>query len=355
MGRGSVWVGVVLASIKIRFFRDNYYRMNNKRNESMKKTLIASSMALSTLTFGQSAVALDVTPSGFVDMVWTLSDGTDLGKYGAEGRFDTSGELDVEASLKEGISMRFDADINPGSAGGDSGRLEQIFLNWNIDEKMALKGGVFNNNLTWEREDAPDMYQITHGQLWDIWEASSAEDGNNLAGLEFSYQINKVKLMVGYLNDLGNVVDENSVKVAGEIKAMENLDITAGLITQDQGAENIVDIHATWKSGKLLVGGEILFADELIDNGFMVMANYQFNDKFSATGRFDFVSYDSAFLNDDTSSITLAALYGISKNLFANAEIRFNDDGNQTPATVVPPAVGEGDGTTARLELLATF
>ena len=325
----------------------------------MKKTLIASSLALSTLTFGQSAVALDVTPSGFVDMVWTLSDGTDLGKYGAEGRFDTSGELDVEANLKEGISMRFDADINPGSAGGDSGRLEQIFLNWNIDEKMALKGGVFNNNLTWEREDAPDMYQITHGQLWDIWESTTVEDGNNLAGLEFSYQLEKVKLMVGYLNDLRNDIpaasDKNSLKVAGEIKAMDNLDITVGLITQDQSLENIVDIHATWKLNKFLIGGEILFADELIDNGFMVMTNYQFNDKFSGTARFDFVSYDSAFLAEDTSSITVAALYSISQNLFANAEIRFNDDGNQTPTTVVPPFVGEGDGTTARLELLATF
>ena len=325
----------------------------------MKKTLIASSLALSMLTFGQSAVALDVTPSGFVDMVWTLSDGTDLGKYGAEGRFDTSGELDVEANLKEGISMRFDADINPGSAGGDSGRLEQIFLNWNIDEKMALKGGVFNNNLTWEREDAPDMYQITHGQLWDIWESTTVEDGNNLAGLEFSYQLEKVKLMVGYLNDLRNDIpaasDKNSVKVAGEIKAMESLDITVGLITQDQFLENIVDIHATWKTGKLLVGGEILFADEFIDNGFMVMANYQISDKFSATGRFDFVSYDSAFLADDTSSITVAGLYSISKNLFANAEIRFNDDGNQQPGDIEPRGAGEGDGTTARLELLATF
>lgn len=322
----------------------------------MKKTLIASSIALSTLTFGQSALALDVTPSGFVDLVWTLSDGTDLGKNGDEGDFNTSGELDVESNLKEGVSMRFDADVNPSSGGGDSARLEQIFLNWNIDEKMALKGGVFNNNLTWEREDAPDMYQITHGQLWDVWNASTiAEDGNNLQGVEFSYQIEKVKLMVGYLNDLGNVVDKNSVKIAGEIKAMENLDITAGLITQDQFFENIIDIHATWKSGKLLVGGEILFADEGIDSGFMVMTNYQFNDKFSGTARFDFVSYDSAFLADDTSSITVAALYSISQNLFANAEIRFNDDGNQTPTTVVPPLIGEGDGTTARLELLATF
>jgi hypothetical protein len=343
---------------------NEYYRTKNKRNESMKKTLIASSLLITTLTIGQSAVALDIKPTGFVDMVWTLSDGTDWGKYGEEGRFDTSGEIDVEAGLKESISMRFDADINPGSAGNDSGRLEQIYLNWAIDARMSLKGGVFNNNLSWEREDAPDMYQITHGQLWDIWEGSTAEGGNNLAGVEFNYQLDKVKLIAGFLNDLGNVAEENSVKIAGEIKAMPNLDITVGLITQDQAGlvppnqpyiGDIVDIHATWKSGKFLVGGEVLMADEIIDNGFMAMVNYKFDDKLSGTARYDFVSYDSAFLAEDTSSMTVAALYSISSNLFFNAEIRFNDDGNQTPVPVNPPLVGEGDGTTARLELLATF
>ncbi|MCI0505712.1 MAG: porin [Gammaproteobacteria bacterium] len=321
----------------------------------MKKTLIAGSLMITTLTIGQSAVALDIKPTGFVDMVWTLSDGTDLGKNGAEGRFDTTGELDVEAGLKEGISMRFDADINPGSAGGDSGRLEQIYLNWAIDPRMSLKGGVFNNNLSWEREDAPDMYQITHGQLWDIWNFSTAEDGNNLAGVEFNYQIDKVKLIAGFLNDLGNVPEENSVKIAGEIKAMPDLDITLGLITQDQLFENIIDINATWKSGKFLVGGEILFADEGVDSAFMAMVNYKFNDKLSGTARYDLVSYDSAFLAEDTSSMTVAALYSISSNLFFNAEIRFNDDSNVPPAATAPLSIGEGDGTTGRLELLATF
>ena len=55
---------------------------------------------------------------------------------------------------------------------------------------------------------------------------------------------------------------------------------------------------------------------------------------------------------DDTSSLTIAGLYSIFKNLFVNAEIRFNNDDSK-PTTA--PFVGEGDGTTARLNLLATF
>ena len=322
----------------------------------MKKILVASSLALSALIVTPSAVAveleLDITPSGYVDFIWTLSDGTDLGKNGEEGQFDTSGELVIESYFKEGISMRFDLDVNPSTAGSDSARLEQIFLKWDIDPKMSLMGGVFNNKLTFEREDAPDMYQITNGQLWDIWSASTAEDGNNLQGLEFNYQFDKVNLIVGYLNDLDNTPEKNSVEVATEIKAIKDLDITLGLITQDQNLETIFDIFASYKMKKWLFAGELLVADKQVDNGLMLMTNFQFNDKLSATARYDFVSYESAVLADDTSSLTIAGLFSIMKNLSARAEIRFNDDGNN-PGT--PPAIGEGDGTTARLELLATF
>ena len=50
----------------------------------MKNILVVISLALSALIVAPSAVALelDIEPSGFVDIVWTLSDGTDLGKNG---------------------------------------------------------------------------------------------------------------------------------------------------------------------------------------------------------------------------------------------------------------------------------
>ena len=333
----------------------------------MKKILLASSLALSSLIIAQPAVAveIDITPSGFVDIVWTLSDGTDVGKNGEEGQFVTTGELDVESKLKEGITIRFDADVNPSTGNGDSARLEQIFLKWDFDPKMSLMGGVFNNKLTFEREDAPDLYQITHGQLWDIWSSSTAEGnnnqlgdnllGNNLQGLEFNYQIDKVNLILGYLNDLNNTPEENSVEVAAEIKATKDLDITLGLITQDQNLETIFDIFASYKMKKWLFAGELLVAEELVDNGLMLMTNYQFNDKFSATARYDLVSYESTILTDDTSSLTFAGLYSFSNNLIVRAEIRLNDDNNQPATGGTIPLIGEGDGTTARLQLLAVF
>ena len=309
---------------------------------------------MGALIFTQSAAAveIDITPSGFVDFVWTLSDGSDLGKNGDEGQFNTSGEIDIESKLKEGITFRIDADINPSTAGSDSANLEQIYLKWEIAPKLSLTGGVFNNKLTFEKEDAPELYQITHGQLWDVWSASTAESGNNPQGVELNYQFSQVNLIVGYLNDLSNTPEKNSLEVAAEISLAKDFDITLGLITQDQNLETIFDIFASYKTNKWLFAGEIMIADEQVDNGLMVMTNYQFNNKVSATARYDIVNYEDTFLTDNTSSLTIAGLYNISANLFANAEIRFNNDDN---APVAAPQIGEGDGTTARLELIATF
>ena len=165
----------------------------------MKKILKAGLIVLSTPLLMPYAMAaeLEITPSGFVDMVWTLSDGTDRGINGDDGQFNTSGELDIESKFNESVAIRVDADINPSTGNSDSARLEQIYLQWNIDQDMSLKGGVFNNRLTFEREDAPDIYSITHGQLWDIWNFSTVEDGNNLQGVEFNYQIDTINLIVG--------------------------------------------------------------------------------------------------------------------------------------------------------------
>ena len=226
-------------------------------------------------------------------------------------------------------------------------------MKWDLDQNMSLMGGVFNNKLTFEREDSPDMYQLTHGQLWDIWGTATAESDNNLQGVEFNYQFDKVNLILGYLNDLNNTPEKNSLEVAAEIKPANDFDITLGLITQDQNLETIFDIFATYRVKQWLFAGEILIADEQVDNGLMLMTNFQFSDKVAATARYDLVNYEDTFLTDNTSSLTIAGIYSFTQSLVLRAELRFNNDDNVNAATA--PVYGEGDGTTARVGLMATF
>lgn len=320
----------------------------------MKKTLIPVIAALAIPTVGHSAAMTDIKVDGFIDIVWAVSDGTDEGVNGSEGHFGTSGEVDLKTKLSGPMMMRLDADLGTATTGGDSAELEQAFLGWAINNELMLKAGVFNNNLTFEAEDAPQLYQITHGQLWDIWNVSTAENGNNLQGVELSYKQADFTAFVGFLNDLGQVPEENSLKLGVEVGAIKDLKLTAGLITQDAGVENIIDINALWNiDDALTVGGELMLPSEFIDSGLMIMANYKINEKLSGTARYDLVSYDITGA-DDTSSITIAGLYAIEDNLFANAEIRINSDDN-TPTSSSINGIGEGDGTTVHLELLATF
>lgn len=320
----------------------------------MKKTLIPVIAALAIPSVGYSAGMTDVKLDGFIDIVWAVSDGTDEGVNGSEGHFGTSGELDLKTKLNGPMMLRLDADLGSTTTGGDSAELEQAFLGWAINNEVMLKAGVFNNNLTFEAEDAPELYQVTHSQLWDVWNTSTAENGNNLQGVEISYKQADFTAFLGYLNDLGQVPEENSLKLGVEIGAVKDLKIKAGLITQDAGYENIIDISALWNmDSNLTIGGELMLPSEFIDSGLMIMANYKVNEKLSGTVRYDMISYDITGA-DDTTSLTFAGLYSIEDNLFANAEIRMNSDDN-VPTASSTLGIGEGDGTTVHLELLATF
>jgi len=317
------------------------------------KSLVGAALVVAVIPAANAAEISNVNLNGFLDMVWTVSDGTDLGINGDDGHFDTTGELDFTSKLQGPVSLRMDANLN--SAGGsDSGQLEQAFLNWDIQKNLSLKGGVFNNNLSWEKEDAPDMYQITHGQLYNIWDTTTDLPGNNLSGIELSYSADIFKLSAAYLNDLLNVPDENSVKLSGEFHALPTLNIMVGYVTQNTGFEDIIDVNATWNmNNKLTFGAEVMLPDQIVDTAFMLLANYKFTNEFSGTVRYDNVSYDVAG-SDNTTSVTVAGLYTIDPHLFANAEIRMNND-NNVPTAAATAGIGEGDGNTVHLELLATF
>ncbi|WP_455211850.1 hypothetical protein [Kaarinaea lacus] len=344
----------------------------------MKKLTLVAPLILALPTTGFSADAKtamqNLKASGFVDVVYVLSDSTDENNNNGTGdstidkKFSVSGELDLETELNPRTAMRMDLDLTTGITGGnpnedtpDSAIFEQAFIDYSFDNNMKLKAGVFNNRFSFEKEDAPDLYQVTHSQLWDIWQEQTALNGNNLAGLEFSANVGIVTLIAGLLNDRVDTPEEISFELGAEIKAMESMDIVVGLISADEGtaidnnAGTIIDANITWKWEKLMVGGGILTADEIYDLGMQATGNYAFTDNLSGTARIDYVSYEGDF--DSSTSLTLAALFAVDKNLYANAEIRImqNDDHSGSPAATRNPNGKVGDGSMLFLEVLGTF
>lgn len=296
--------------------------------------------------FSGAAQIGPVNFDGFADVIYAIVDNTADPQNSEENRFTTSGEIDFATNVDQGIDVRFDLDLNP-SGDGDSARLEQAFINWALAPQWTLKTGLFNNRLAWEAEDAPDLYQISHGQIYDIWDAETTRyTGNNLAGVELGFDLGQIKLYAGLLNELRNAPEEASFEIAAEIQPLPNLNLVAGFITQDEGPETLFDVHATWRWTRLLLGGEMLFAGELYDFAFGITANYALTDRVSGTVRYDFVSYDPSNL-DDTTSLTFAALFNVREHLFVNGEVRLNQDDNARQII--------GDGAVIAVELLVTF
>ncbi len=342
----------------------------------MKKLTVIAPLILAIPTSAFSADAKtalqNLKTSGFVDAVYVLSDGTDENNNAdnesvIDKKLFVSGELDLDTELNPRTEMRMDLDL---STDDSSAIFEQAFMDYAFDQNMKLKVGVFNNNLSFEKEDAPDMYQVTHSQLWDIWDEQTSLNGNNLAGLEFSANVSMVTLMAGLLNDRNDAAEKISFKLAAEIKPMDSMDIVAGLISADSGEETffpngvptgdiaagtIIDANITWKWKQLMVGGGVLTADEVYDLGMQATANYAFTDQFSGTARIDYVKYEGDY--DNTTSISLAALFAWEKNLYANAEIRLmqNDDHAGSPVATRNLNGKVGDGSMLFLELLGTF
>ena len=260
---------------------------------------------------------------------------------------------DFISQIRVQIQFAIDFDLGHSLSGGDSGRFEQAFLAWESQKGLQLKGGQFNNPLSWEAEDAPDLYQISHGQLYGIWNETTRLSGDNLMGVLVSGKTGVVTLTGAVLNDLRQVNEKNSFLGMVAIKPDAHMDLKVGFITQDTYLKTIVDINATYTQGLFMVGGEIMLPSDYIDMALGVTGTYKFSEQVMGTLRFDNVSYDKSGV-DDSRSITIAASYMLEKNLMVNAEFRSSSTDN-IPAKDYPDGNFVRDGNQVQLELVATF
>lgn len=323
----------------------------------MTKNLIRTlpaAIALSACAFSAHAVeAKDMKWNGFVDFTFTLHDSTDetAGPPGedesaTQSKFAVGSELDLNVDLGNKVGARLDTDFTTAAANGTSGGVasEQAFLTWESPQKLLLKGGVFNNPLGWEGEDAPDKFHVTSGLLYMLWDDTTLLYGNNVAGVSLSGAMQQITLTGALLNDLGNTNEKNSFMAVVNFAPAQGVDLEAGFVSQDAGVESIVDINASFTKGVFMVGGEIMLPSEFVDLAFGVSGVMKFNEQFSGAARFESLAYEDDLVGADVTSITLGVSYMIEKNLLANAELRMFDSDND-----------DVDGDVITLEMLATF
>lgn len=329
----------------------------------MNKKLIAVAVA-GAFAVPLSAQAADFSASGFADVTLNISDdscdnpngtggiafasggvgsvaacnstSTDVDGGAAnstEGKFNAAGEVDFMATEGD-LSVRVDVDLMLDGGTGDSASMEQAFFSWNINDGLALKAGLFNNPVGLEAEDAPDIWSVSHGQIRNILASqTSLHAGNNLTGAAIVFGAGPANIQFGLLNEISGDKEANSLLFAVDGEVMDGLNLELGVLTQEDNKaanagsmENLIDLNAVWKTGGLTVAGEVLTAGKIVDNAFMLLANYDFGNGWGVTGRYDIVSFEASG-NEDDETMTLVGIWSPTDNLTINLEYRNVNDG----------------------------
>ena len=304
---------------------------------------------------------VDVNASGYIDTVLTVADevrdDTTTDASGSlandsNNKFSVDGELDFTATQGD-VMARIDLDINNTHGSFDSGEIEQAFAKWQANDAVAVITGQLNSGIGFEAEDAPNLYQISKGQIASIIDGQTALRGNNVEGVVVNFGAGPASINVGVLDELGRNAEANSLLLQASGSPMDGMNLEFSFVTQEDwdavnnptSGGNLMDINGTYGMDNWFVGLELMDAaddgDGLPDNAYGLYGHIDAGNGFGATLRYDTVSYNDigAVSVDDTTSTTLAGTWAAADNLGFNLEFRSDDDGTDSFSTILLEAV----------------
>jgi len=323
----------------------------------VKKNMVALAVA-GALVSPLAAMAEDAEVSGFIDVIGNSDESI---------VFLADAEIDISKKVGA-VTVRADFDMNlagnSGFGGQDSGRLEQAFFAWAATEQVTVLGGLFNNPIGQELEDAPDMGFTSHSVVWNILNDQTGLYGNNLAGVAVAGAVGPATVTLAVVDDLGfatsgTAPDEKgktSVALVVNATPMAGLDLELGYVTQDDQevagiagtAGDVLDFNAAFSTGPVTVGLDYLAADNYVDSAVNLWAGFDVHTKVNVKVRYESVAFDVTGADDSTRT-TLYATYTIEDNLSVALETSSGDNGSGDPFS----GIADDDVTT--LEFIGTF
>ena len=353
--------------------------------QMIKKNMVALAVA-GALVSPLAAMADDAEVSGFIDVIAN----TDRDPV-----FTADAEIDVSKKMGA-VTVRVDMDVrltgNSTTAtldadgdgivtvaeteafnASDSANLEQAFFAWAATEQVTILGGLFNNPIGQEAEDAPDLNFTSHSAIWQILDHQTALYGNNVAGIAAAGDLGPATVTLAVLNDIGaatsgtshNVKGETSVALVIGAKPMEGLDLELGYVTQDDQkvanvantAGDVFNLNAAFTTGPVTLGLDYLTADNAVDSAANLWVGFNANEKITIKARYETVAFEANGVDDSTKT-TLHASYAISDNLLVALETSQGDADTTVPVAVsnsLTDVTGIVDDNVTTLEFIGTF
>lgn len=339
----------------------------------MNKKMIA--LAVAAAMVPGFAAAEGATVSGFVDIIYTGDGNTDS--------FSADGEIDVRSTMGD-VTVGLDVDVDLANSAGDA-ELEQAFFAWNTGPATII-GGVINNPIGLDAEDAPDMAMTSHSMVYNALDSQTVLGGNNIAGLAAAFSAGPATITAALLNDIQHASDDSgddthSLALVVNMSPIDGLDLELGHVSQERdgvtvtgvtagdanykladgtnviaGVGNVTNFNAAYTMGQFSASLDYLMPSEVIDSVYDITLGFQANDKlglglrfgelsYASTADVDGVSSDISSAVYDQSTTTLYASYSIADNLSAALEYKSSE--SDMP--------GSKTDDSATLELIATF
>ncbi|HEB63264.1 MAG TPA: hypothetical protein ENJ07_02150 [Gammaproteobacteria bacterium] len=300
----------------------------------MNKKLIALSVA-AAFAAPMAAQADSASVSGFADITLGITDDANPAN---EMLFGANGEVDFVKTVGA-VTARVDVDLFLDPANSAGANIEQALFAWGLTDTVTFIGGVFNNPIGQEAEDAPDKNFTSSSMVYRALDNQTVLDGNNIAGVAVAANLGVATVTVAALNDIQHAPEENSVAFVVNSSPVAGLDLELGYVTQATGVENVLDINASYAIQGATIGFDYLVPDELLDSVFDVWAGYDFGNNFGAKVRYSACSdaASGATCNavfGEESSTTLYGSYQAAENLLVSVEWRSGDNGTDTSDTL---------------------
>jgi len=283
----------------------------------MKNKLLA---VLATFGMVASASAVKINNNlsinGFIDGSYTLtdSDAGDTQKLQGD-------EVELNVVLNSGaVSGMISIDSDKATDENDLD-VEQAHFTYDLGNGISVTAGRYGSALGFEREDPAGLYTVSRAYNSSSFNLGDIDE-NAVEGVTVSYAADSFSLAASFQNATKGVNlddDELDLELSFSYTGIADTTIGGGYFWENAAANetDVINIHAARSFGKFLVAAEYIERSGTTDtDAYMVLADYDYNDKIGAVLRFS----NEEQAGGDYEKITIAPNYAITDNLGAILE-----------------------------------
>jgi len=310
---------------------ESFWYLNKQTNKIDMKTKLLAVMATLGMVASASAVKINnnLSINGFIDGSYELKES------GVAGTDDAQelglDEVELNFVLNVGNVSGLVAIDSNDVLGNEDLNIEQAHFTYNINDAISVTFGRYGSALGFEGEDPAGLYTYSRaygGSLGDVFNSGNV-DANVVEGITLAYSSDSYTIAASFEEAAGaNLESEDlNLELSFTYTGIAGVNIGGGYFFDNSdvaaGETDVLNVHASRQFGKLLIAGEYTQRDtsgsttasnNRENDGYLLLADYDVNDKFGFAVRF---SNNENGSNEDYESFTIAPNYAITDSLGA--------------------------------------